>query len=378
MRLRPTHLLLLDLVGGFCYGVLAWALFGHDAEQRAAAVLGTLLASAAVVAARRRPVVAFVAALATFGLAPVASELSWVAVLPMTYVLWRAASDCPPRIAGTLLAASMAGAAATALPGWQHVGAVVPFALVFIAAWAVGHTVGQSRRYREALLDYHARMTEAELERARRGVVEERLRIARELHDVVAHSMSVITVQAGYGHLVSPGEPARARDALGAIESTGRRALVEMRQLLGVLRADMGSEQGAVDLHPVPSLAELDRLISDTAHAGVRVELTVTGEPRNLGPGVELCVYRIVQEALTNVVTHAGTPLARASIDYRPDEVVLEVTDEGNGRPVDVGVGHGLVGMRERAELCHGTIDARPLPHSGFQVTARLPIGASA
>ena len=181
--------------------------------------------------------------------------------------------------------------------------------LVTGLVWAVGYAVGQHRAYERQLLQERARQAQEELARARRGVIEERMRIARELHDVVAHSMSVITVQAGYGHLVIDRDPGQARAALGAIETTGRQALTEMRRLLGVLRADDGDDAAA--LTPAPGLADLDRLVAQTAGAGVRVELEITGRPRPLPSGIELSAYRIVQEALTNVVKHADVPASR-------------------------------------------------------------------
>jgi signal transduction histidine kinase len=196
------------------------------------------------------------------------------------------------------------------------------------------------------------------------------MRIARELHDVVAHSMSVITVQAGYGHLVIDERPDEARAALSAIESTGRETLAEMRRLLGVLRQE---EPGQPQVAPAPGLADLDRLIAHTGRAGIRVELSIAGDVRALPVGIELAAYRILQEALTNVVKHAGTTLARASIAYRPDELSIEVTDDGRGGPVTPG-GLGLAGMRERAQLYGGRLDAAPLPARGFRVIARLPL----
>jgi signal transduction histidine kinase len=193
--------------------------------------------------------------------------------------------------------------------------------------------------------------------------------------------MSVITVQAGFGHLVIDDKPAEARAALSAIETTGRETLAEMRQLLDVLRAEDPRPTAAVRaLDPAPRLADLGRLLAQTAKAGVRVELTVSGTPRDLPAGIDLSAYRIVQEALTNVVKHAGAAAARATIDYRENELAIQITDHGQGCPdADrYAFGHGLLGMQERVRLYGGWFRAAPLPEHGFQVTARLPLTASA
>ncbi len=198
------------------------------------------------------------------------------------------------------------------------------------------------------------------------------MRIARELHDVVAHGMSVITVQAGFGHLVIDDKPDEARIALGAIEAAGRQTLAEMRQLLDVLRAD-----GTPALDPAPGLADLGQLISQAAQAGIQVDLEFTGRPHDLPPGIEVSVYRIVQEALTNVVKHASPCAARAVISYLPRELAIEVTDDGRGAPAATGE-LGLAGMRERVHIYGGQLDAGPLPAGGFRVAARLPLPAAA
>jgi signal transduction histidine kinase len=193
--------------------------------------------------------------------------------------------------------------------------------------------------------------------------------------------MSVITVQAGFGHLVIDDKPAQARAALSTIETTGRETLMEMRRLLGVLRADdpCGTDRVPL-LAPAPGLADLDRLLAQTARAGVHVDMTITGSPRDLPAGIDLSAYRIVQEALTNVVKHAGVTTARATLDYREDELAIEITDLGRGRPVIDGQvpGHGLLGMRERVHVYGGSFRAAPMPGRGFRVAARLPLAERA
>ena len=209
-------------------------------------------------------------------------------------------------------------------------------------------------------------------ERARRAVVDERLRIARELHDVVAHSMSVIAVQAGVGHHVLDSQPEEARRALAAIETTSRAALTEMRRLLGVLREE-GQPRAA--LSPAPGLADVPQLLTQVRQAGLDVTSIVTGQPADAPTPVGLTAYRIVQEALTNVLKHGG-PRARVSIQYGPDEVRLEICDDGRRHPAprQPAEGHGLIGMRERVAVFGGRLSAGSQPDGGYRVAAWLPI----
>ena len=204
-------------------------------------------------------------------------------------------------------------------------------------------------------------------------MAEERLRLAQELHDVVAHSMSVIAVQAGMGAHIIDTKPDEARWALESIADTSRSTLQEMRRLLGVLRDEDGARAHA----PAPGLADLGRLVDDVRGAGVPVSLAVEGTPDAVPHGVELSVYRVVQEGLTNVIKHAGSAHASVTVRCRPDEVEVEVVDDGRGAAVapNGSGGHGLVGMRERAALWGGTLDAGPRPGGGYRVRARLPYG---
>ena len=208
-------------------------------------------------------------------------------------------------------------------------------------------------------------------EEAKRAVADERLRIAQELHDVVAHSMGVIAVQAGVGAHVIDKDPAEAKKSLEAIASTSRSTLTEIRRLLGVLRAD---ENGAYQ--PAPGLTDLDRLATDLDAAGVPVRLEINGTRDDVPPGVDLTAYRIVQEALTNVLKHAGPASASVLVGYQPGVVHLEIADNGrgvNGRATEGG--HGLMGMRERVGVYGGTLVAGPAPGGGFRVVAELPYG---
>ena len=372
-RLRPGQRLSVEITAGLGYALLAWALFAHKITPWPLALGGTALVALPVALGSRRPLAGVAAASAGFWLAPFAPLVPFLAVAPLGYALYQAAGRYPVRTGCAVLAVALTGPAATALTG--HAGGVLPFGVVLVAAWAVGYARGEHRRYGEELVRHHARLAEAERERARSAGAQERLRIARELHDVVAHSMSVITVQAGFGRLVVRERPDEAGAALAAIEDTGRQALAEMRRLLAVLRTDGGPDPGAA-LTPAPGLADLERLVTQSARAGVRVGLTITGRPRHLPAGIELTAYRIVQEALTNVAKHAATATARVTLGYRPGELAIEVTDGGRGGPI-AATGLGLAGMRERVQLYGGHLDAAPLPGGGFQVAARLPTTAS-
>ena len=250
---------------------------------------------------------------------------------------------------------------------------------VFIGgAWLAGWNF---RRRRARWTELQARTERAEHERqeeARRAVTEERLRIARELHDVIAHSMSVIAVQSGVGNHVIDTQPAEARQALAAIEATSRAALTEMRRLLGVLRQE-GEPRGS--LTPAPGLADLSSLATQVQDAGLQVWINVEGQRGSVPPGIDLSAYRVIQEALTNVIKHAASAAATVTICYRDDSVTVEVANQAPAVPVAhvpaprTGAGHGIIGMRERVAVFGGEFAAGPRPGGGFQVRACFPIG---
>jgi len=209
---------------------------------------------------------------------------------------------------------------------------------------------------------------------AAQAVEEERQRIARELHDVIAHSVSVMTVQAGAVRRLLLPEQERERQALEAVESTGREALTEMRRLVGLLR-----DQGAMpEFAPQPSLRTLDVLLGTVREAGLEVDLEVEGDARELPPGVDLSAYRLVQEALTNTMKYAGPAHAWVTLRWRERELELEVANNGRTDSSSNGTGHGLAGMRERVALCGGTLETGPRDGGGFVVRCHLPLGAAA
>jgi signal transduction histidine kinase len=483
-RLSPRHWVVLDYLVGGVFGLILLASIRHSLKAAIEGPVGfvpyrpealswpltlilVFVAVIAVALRRRRPTLMLGLLLAGSVIVTTLTgpedggAISYF--LPVAYVLYLVAATYEDRRAAAraLIAVSATLLADTVLlylTGGRYLGhgGIVWVALCVIVAWFTGYIVRQRRRYALRLQD----------EAASKAVAEERLRIARELHDVVAHSMSVIAVQAGYGQYVIDTQPADARNALGAIQATSREALDEMRRMLGALRqADETDErdasapsgdldaaggavpgvastadaepggaggkgkgrkgyQGPAPLYPAPGLADLDRLVSRTASAGVRVDVTRCGRPRELPASIDLSAYRIVQEALTNVVKHARTSSCRVLIGYGQDELVLEVTDNGAGVPAEGaavpamagampshhgglggpdgggsgglgglgggfadagpghgwagsalgGSGHGIIGMRERVSLLGGEFSAGPLPGYGFQVSAHIPL----
>ncbi len=245
--------------------------------------------------------------------------------------------------------------------------------VMFGGAWFAGRLVQKRQLYAQAFAE-RARVLERERDaNARVAAAEERVRIAREMHDVVGHSVSVMVVQAGAERLALGEERPATREALRAIERTGREALAEMSRLLGILR----KEGEGLALAPRPSLAQVDVLVQTMRDAGVPIELRVEGEQTDLPPGVDVSAYRIVQEALTNVVKHAGPARASVVVRYGRRTVEVQVTDDGRRSVNGNAAGYGLAGMRERVELHGGTLEAGSRSEGGFAVKARLPLGTA-
>jgi signal transduction histidine kinase len=338
------------------------------------------LAAAGATLLRRRAPRATLAIVLPIAVAALSLRAGGGTVFYVFLALYSLAAVSPRRVAvaagslsaGAVLAATLAGGGQMVVPA--SIGGVALMAL----GWAAGENTRASRVYAgqaaERAAEQIATATAERAAQVRRARADERAEIARELHDIVAHSMSLIAVRAGVARMVVDTDPAQAREALSIIETTTRQSLQEMRLLVGVLR---DPQERDPDLRPVPGLGDLDRLVADTAAAGVTVEVSIEGVIRALSPAADLSAYRIMQEALTNVVRHAGPTRARVQISYRPDAVSIEVTDDGP--PGDTlrspmsraGSGHGLIGMRERAALFGGELSARPYA-GGFRVQASL------
>jgi signal transduction histidine kinase len=233
----------------------------------------------------------------------------------------------------------------------------------WIIAWLVGALVRSRRLYVQA-------QTRERDERALTAIAEERNRIARELHDVIGHSVSVMTVQASAVRRLMRVDQAKERAALETVEATGREALAEMRRMVGVLR----SASGAPDLTPPPTLEQLDRLVENFRTAGLPVDVETSGEPVPLPPGLDLTAYRLVQEGLTNTLKHAQATRAVVRVRYRPDVLVLSVCDDGRGPDDSAPPGNGLMGMRERVAVFGGRLTTGTAPGGGYELCAELPL----
>jgi len=349
-------------------GVIGFATRTHMSDEPPA-ILGyalIVIASAPIAWRRRAPLLVFtvsstaVAALSLFGYWPEAGYLLWVP----TYSA--AAYTDRDRLLPVLI--PVAAAASTAIVvgerlqrGLQGPSIVADLVVTFGVPVVLGRMTYNRRR--RIALDREAAAGEA--------IATERARIARELHDVVAHHMSVMIVQAGAARAVARTDPSAADAALRRVEETGRTGLGEMRRLLAVLAADDGEDRA-----PQPGLARLDELLDGMRATGLPVEAVVEGTPGPLEPGVDLSAYRIVQESLTNSLKHAGGASARVLLRYGTDALELEITDDGRGPPEgDPTGGRGLIGMRERAQLVGGELEAGQRDRGGFVVRARLPIG---
>jgi signal transduction histidine kinase len=244
-----------------------------------------------------------------------------------------------------------------AVPIAQIQDSAIVLILAIVTAWVIGNSVRQRRLHNEA------QRTRFAVE----AVQAERLRIAREVHDVVAHSIGVIAIQAGMGRRVIDTQPAEARNALGVIEDTSRDTLATLRRLLGGLR-----QEAVAAADDGPGLADLDRLLARSRDAGITVVVDRRGEPEPLPPDIDLTVYRVIQEAITNVTRHSGAQRCEVLVEQLPGAVTIEITDDGRGG--EVAPGYGIAGMRERVGLLHGSLRAGPRAEGGFQVVATIPV----
>ena len=348
-------------------------------------VLGcALLASALLL--RRRPLTALAVMLggsaASMALNPPvpASTLQIVAACAAGLEVCYIAATRTRRVSVTGVAMAVAGLLILLLgvpspamhPGGIGEPAVTPVTiavpLVTIIAWLIGNSIRQAQ----------ARADLVRAQAAAQAAMAERLRVARELHDIVAHSIGIIAIQAGSGRRVFDARPDEARDALATIEATSRETLSGLRRMVkGLRNADPEAGPGQAPFDPAPGLAGIDRLTAVTLDAGVQVDVDWRGSREPLPADIDLSAFRIIQEAVTNVVRHAGTGQCRVSIERQEGQLSIEVTDSGRGGST-AGTGYGITGMRERAALLGGDFSAGPRPGGGFRVTARLPLPAPA
>lgn len=282
----------------------------------------------------------------------------------------RRASIAAAITAGGIFVSFAAYAALDSMSGWTA--SLTSTYLSFGMAWLIGDNLRVRRAYTRQLEDRAIELVREREERAALAVTEERARIARELHDVVAHHVSVMVVQSAGARRILETDPALARQALEAVEIAGRTALAEMRRMLEVLRTD---DSG---VGPQPSLVELDRLIGQVREAGLPVELKIEGTQRELPAGMDLAAYRIAQEALTNAVKHAGKATAVVAVTYSPQSLEIAVVDDGRGAAAPLldgsGGGHGLIGMQERVALYGGKLETGPVFGGGYRVWATFPL----
>jgi signal transduction histidine kinase len=296
-------------------------------------------------------------------------QIPLVGVLIISYAAGAYTSGWQALAAPFVIAAGMTGVVAS-FDEQVFTDFVFPtgFALV---AWVAGRGLSTRARLTEELHEASVRAKEAHEEELARAAADERRRIAREMHDVVAHSVSVMVVQAGGARRILERDPRRAVEAASQIEDVGRAAMVEMRRLLGVLHHGEDEAERA----PQPTLRELERLVESSRAAGLPVTLAVEGEPRPLPPGKDLAAYRVIQEALTNAIKHAGAAPTSVTVRWQPSWLELEIVDSG-GKAMNGtnGSGHGLVGMEERMRLYDGSVRTGRKAGGGFEVVARLPL----
>ncbi len=385
-RLRPAHWVWIDCAVTALMALAYAGIFRETADLRGIPYWASpaVVAVTVLPAAFRRYWPRTVLALVVAGGA-VATTVSLNPDLPpmaVAFVMYLIPLRFPRREAAPLAAL----ARSPARPAGEMVGLLLGDGLLVTAAWAIGYSVRQQRAYTAGLAEQAERRAREQLAEARRAGSQERLQIARELHDVVAHTMSLIAVQAGVANYVISARPQEAARALSSIEQISRGALREMRGLLGVLRAegnDAGPRPQDGALVPAPGLADLGSLVERAAEAGVRVDLDVRGERPQLSAGLDLAAYRVIQEAITNVIKHAATGSCLLSVAYQDDALTLEITDSGsaghsasggNGSPA---AGHGITGMRERVGMYGGQFQAAPLPGRGFRVTAVFPLAGT-
>ncbi|MGD0272819.1 MAG: sensor histidine kinase [Gaiellaceae bacterium] len=364
---RKADLIDIGLVALLLPPTFVWAT-QHDSPAIAAAPV--LLQTLPLLLRRRFPLPVLAVVLS----ASVATQYVVGALPPFALglALYTVASHTERRIALRAGLVALVALLASLIPrvglnGGESVLHVIVFAA---AAWILGDNLRTKRAYYRELEERAERLEREREDNVRRAAAEEQARIARELHDVIAHSVSVMVVQAAAAGDVFEKHPERAREALRSIEESGRSALTELRRLLGIVRT---REQGR--LEPQPGLGALADLLEQVRGTGLEVELELEGDLGELPTGIDLSAYRIVQEALTNTLKHARAGRARIRISRRVGELALEIVDDGAGPDEQAADGHGLVGMQERAALLGGVLEAGPAPDGGFAIKARFPLG---
>ena len=351
------------LLAGVAVATLAFSIVHR--HENAAAVPLAVCTIAPLIVWRRRPlaVLAIVTALGVFTFAIGDTPFP----VPVGVALYAVASLCERRVAIIAGLSAFAVTVLASLASGKGFGGGISVMVFFAAAWLFGEGVASRRAYVREIEKKADRLEREHEAHALRAAAEEQARIARELHDIVAHSVSVIVVQASAADDVFESDRAQAREALRAIESSARSALGDLRRVLGTLRDE-------VDYRPQPGLDRLPALVDDVRATGLEVALTVEGMPRPLPAAVDLSAYRIVQEALTNTLRHAAARRAEVRVTWG-DELGLEILDDGRGAgDSDAGAGQGLIGMRERAMVLGGSVTAGPAFGGGYAVSARIPI----
>ena len=387
------HPLVVDSMLALAVALLGLSAFGAGRDRFAVAVLFILAISAPVALRRRYPVGAFVTVLVVGGIQVLTLPRPFGSDLAVIILLYTVAAYRPRRVSAVALAGCLAGSLVALLVWaptpvvdslWSFTVLGAVFAGPAVLAWLLGDSMQWRRGYYRSLEERAARAERERDAQAQIAVAAERARIARELHDVVAHHVSVMVVQADGAAFALETSPARTREALTAISRTGRQALTEMRRLLGVLRS--ADDEGGV-LTPQPGVEQLGGLLEQARAAGLPVSFAVEGVPRPLSAGAALAAYRIVQESLTNARKHGGQAVtASVLLRFCEDGLVIKVTDDGRRRAGAIvvgkvgtdggdGQGHGLIGMRQRVEVYGGSVTAGPCP-GGWRVTATLPLPA--
>jgi signal transduction histidine kinase len=391
-RITPTQWLAVDIALSlvFFFGEAVSVTFanhgGGSPDHKAALMVALALATLPIALRRRYPFSSLV--LVTAGLALATMIGNGVAGAPlMAFPLFSVATAFERRDSAKMLVGSclviLVSIGIRAAIGPSNANIELNTILAGAAAWFVGDSVRARRAYIAGLTQQAEQRQHREMERAQQSIDEERLQIARELHDILAHSLSVIAIQSGVGRHVLDTQPEEARKALAAVETTSRSALDELRRVLGMLRS--GDPNGP-SFAPAPGIGDLEELLAQCRATGLEVAYHQHGDIVPLSPGMELSVYRIVQEALTNVTKHAGTAHAAVDITFADGEVVVNVIDEGalhrNGavlqsdREAEGHAHHGIIGMRERTAMFGGSLIAQPGVDGGFEVLARLPLEA--